>query len=196
MNTRESLAQYFANTENVPQDTKDALTDGKLEYDDVSFYFRVEATGDGGTEVYHDNTNEREYGITNLDRGKLQKFYNASLDKVRIAYATTTDTDALPSQLAYSPLAGGWPAALRNAELVIRQDGNEVQSFPIVFLGMQSDNDTNTHGYSLESAITLVEQKETSIEIRYPKNVSMPATDRHFVEITLTGSQTRPRVNK
>jgi len=194
MSTRQALANFFENDKNVPVDTKEALEGGKLEYDDQIFYVRYEITGDGGTVLVHDNTDEREFGVTNIDRGKLQKFYIASVGRVRVAYASTTDEATTPAGVAYSPLVAGFPPALRNAELLIKQDGAEVAGLPVSNLGMQTEYDTDgAQGFELETAFTLIEQKETTVEIRYPKNVNVPQEGRHFVEIWLIGSQTKPR---
>lgn len=141
--------------------------------------------------VIDENTTKVD-GVSSISKTSLPKNEAVVFDKIAIGYAENAEAGKEGS-VDYTTTK--LPAALRNADLVITQNGREVVAVPIADLGKVTSPTSQEDYYTdLEALQYLVDDQPMEIEIRFPKGEALaPGTAGHstYVEVRLKGFKTQ-----
>lgn len=181
----------------IPKDTVELFENRGLRFDPITYYLRANIKGDAGKVKYLKNTLDEEIGITNFNKGELDKHYNLAVESIRVAFfaAIPAATETDPRNInGYSPVVSKFPPALRNAELVISQDSIIKAKIPIVACGSEvpGDRPVGMDAFTLSSPFILLEKKRIEVEVEYPSDTNLPSDRELFLEILLNGTQSKP----
>ncbi len=191
------LLAYLQSVGQVSGQTYQDYITGKLKFINANFYVRKLITGLSGTQVILDQRDVAKTGLTNLDRGKLEQGVNAAIDRIMIGYATDAAIVDPINIKAYDSTVSNFPAGLRSAELILKQNGERLQDpIPATLCGSQQDSFMavgKVDSYQLNTPIVLAENKQIVIELDLP--IASFAANQHFVEIFLFGSKTKVRAS-
>lgn len=154
--------------------------------DDQVLEVKKEISG-GGTVDLIDGTTERVDGICSFDKNRLNSGRAFIFDRVSILYKSDA-ASGKEGELLYDSAA---PAALRNALFIINQDGREVLRMPVRDLNNIHTGNTNADDYcTLNSLRYLADERNISIQIKFPPGVSLDGATKHYVYVRLAGLQT------
>ncbi|WP_336065654.1 hypothetical protein [Mesoflavibacter sp. CH_XMU1404-2] len=177
-----------------PEQTRAAIQSNKLKVTDTAVYIRKQFTA-GNTAKLIDGSTDKLVGITNVDGNKFDAFRNLVITDISVKYgkdASATDAAAIDYN------ANAMPAALRNAELVVRQGSRVVVSMPLSTFEPGKNASPASIGadaYSLKTWAVLVEGQPFTCNIEFANGATIAGTDNHFVEVQFFGAETGSRVN-
>lgn len=180
--------------------TQAELEDGMIQTTEGYVLVRSSILNHAGIKRYLDETTEKKTGITNMNGNKLPKGFNLAVEKIRLGYAFAAAASGLdnPAKVTeYKNLSdANIPAALRNADLVIIQDGKDVLRVPVAAMlkSAASDKTGKEDSYEVDNPPILYENKPIGIEIEYPDGEAVPNADFHYIEILLLGARTAQRI--
>lgn len=162
------------------------IASGNTTLDDQILEVKKEISG-GGTVDLIDGTTERVDGICSFDKNRLNSGRAFIFDRVSILYKADA-ASGKEGELLYDSAA---PAALRNALFIINQDGREVLRIPVRDLNNIHSGNTNADDYcTLNSLRYLADERNISIQIKFPPNVALDGATKHYVYVRLAGLQT------
>ena len=172
----------------LPQATRDLLTSGDIRVQDSTVYVRKQISAGNVTKLVDGNT-RKLVGITNIDGNKLEDQRNQLISAISIKYGThSTITDA--GSIDY--LSTDIPAALRNAELVIRQGNRTAVSLPISSLiagKNASPSNVEADRFQLLVMALIVEAQPFTVDLEFPEGADF-GVNNHFVEVNFYGAET------
>ena len=172
----------------LPQATRDLLTSGDIRVQDSTVYVRKQISAGNVTKLVDGNT-RKLVGITNIDGNKLEDQRNQLISAISIKYGTHASiTDA--GSIDY--LSTDIPAALRNAELVIRQGNRTAVSLPISSLiagKNASPSNVEADRFQLLVMALIVEAQPFTVDLEFPEGADFGANN-HFVEVNFYGAET------
>lgn len=160
-------------------------------------YIRKDVSDAAGTFNIIDENTLKVDGVSSLSKTSLPKNQAVIFDKIAIGYALGTVTAGEEGKQAYGTTTV--PPELRNANLVITQNGREVLDLPVADLVKgQSSNNSDDYYHDLESFNYLVDDAQMEWQFRFPKGVSVVkggvGNDLHkYVEVRLQGFKTSRR---
>lgn len=168
--------------------------DGKINIQPFELYARKDISGSSSNYVFLDNTQDKIQGICNVDKARLPSKEAFVFSQVGVFYKTDAAADKA-GEVLYDAAV---PAALRNADLVIEQDGREVLNIPIASLNNSNAAVTTSDDfYELGSLACLADNTAFEFHIKYPPGVTVPAgTPYHYLEVRLKGWKTGKKVQK
>lgn len=156
-----------------------------------TFYVRKNATNASSRWAVINEETTKADGISTISKTSLPKNEAVVFDRIAIGYAENADAGK-EGAVDYS--ATKLPAALRNADLVITQNGREVVNVSISELGkVTSPANQADYYHDLESLQYLVDDQPMEMEIRFPNGQTLaPGTAGHsvYVEVRLKGFKT------
>ena len=156
----------------------------------TTLYVRKDATNASSRWSIIDENTIKLDGVSSFSKTSLPKNEAIVFDKIAIGYAE--GAAGKEGSLAYST---DLPASLRNADLVIIQNGREVISIPVSDLaktGAPGNSDDLYH--DLESFQYLVDDQPMQWDLRFPAGQSLaPATagNSTYVEVRVKGFKTQ-----
>lgn len=160
--------------------------DGKnqIEYSDVGSVelFVAKKAALAGIDELIDSNTLIEYGVSNIDKGFLEK--PTVIDGIQVTYCTSATALANPGLGTY---ADDLPAHLKNAHLVVSQGGKEIFNQLVGSLVIQGDATVN-EGYAQVSPLLLGNTSKFTIEIKYPEG-SAGAAANDYVRVKLRGME-------
>lgn len=155
-----------------------------------TFYVRKNATNASSRWAVINEETTKADGISTISKTSLPKNEAVVFDRIAVGYAE----NAAAGQEGAVNYSTTLPNALRNADLVITQNGREVVSVAIADLGkVTSPTNQNDYYHDLESLQYLVDDQPMEIEIRFPNGQSItPGTAGHscYLEVRLKGFKT------
>lgn len=154
-------------------------------------FVRKNVTGSaGGYQIIDENTKKID-GVSSLADTKLPKNQAVLFDKIAVGFA---EGDAAGKEGALDYGATVVPAVLRNAQLVITQNGREVLDIPVadIVKGEQSANSEDYY-HDLEGYNYLVDDQPMSWMLKFPNGETFAASaagKHNYLEIRLQGFKT------
>ncbi|NJW53544.1 hypothetical protein [Salinimicrobium oceani] len=155
-------------------------------------YVRRNATNASSRWAIIDENTTKVDGVSTISKTSLPKNEAVVFDKIALGFAKGT-AEGQEGALDYSSTK--LPAALRNADLVIIQNGREVVSIPVAELGKQVSPAANEDYYhDLESFQYLVDDQPMQWDLRFPAGQALSpaaAGDVNYIEVRLKGFKTQ-----
>ncbi len=153
-------------------------------------YVRKDASNASSAwKVINENTKKVD-GVSSISETKLPKNQAIVFDRIALGYAEGASAGKEGS-LDYSTALV--PAILRNANLVITQNGREVLDLPVADLVKgQSTNTSGDMYHDLEGFSYLVDDQPMEWVLRFPEGTTFTptATMFNYIEIRLQGFKT------
>lgn len=187
-------ALLIANKDRLPDSTVSKLEKGDLRFVDIVKYVNKAITaGAGIVEVFTDGL-DKEVGISNISKGKLDKGENMVLRRVELMYdniaagATTKTAD-------YAPLAATDDNALLNGEIELKIAGTSVMKVPTNSF-TQPDRKvvgSQANGFNLDAPILITEDDDIQILINFAGTMTSAGGTLDFTQFKLIGAASRPR---
>lgn len=144
----------------------------------------------GGYNIIDENTKKID-GVSSLADTKLPKNQAVIFDKISLGFAEANATGK-EGALDYGVTAV--PAILRNAQLVITQNGREVLDIPVadIVKGQQSNNAADLY-HDLEGFNYLVDDQPMEWVLRFPNGQTLApsaAGMHNYLELRIQGFKT------
>lgn len=153
-------------------------------------YVRKEATGASSTwSIINENTKKVD-GVSSISETKLPKNQAVIFDKVAIGFGEGNAVGQ-EGEIDYSSTKA--PAVLRNAVLVITQNGREVLELPVADMTkVISPTNQSDYYHDLEGFHYLVDDQPMEWVLRFPngKTLSAAAGVFNYLEVRLQGFKT------
>ena len=154
-------------------------------------YVRKNATGASSAWAVIDENTKKIDGVSTVSETKLPKNHAVIFDKIAIGYAKST---AAGEEGAVDYTSTKAPAALRNANIVITQNGREVVDLPIAdMVKVVSPTNNEDYYHDLEGFNYLVDDQPMEWTIRFPNGQNLAAVaagDNHYLEVRIQGFKT------
>lgn len=166
----------------------------KVTVDPSTLFVRKNITSASSDYDFIDAQTDKIKGISSIKGQSLNKNEAIIFHAVAIGYSE----GAMANGVAGQSYNGDVPAALRNASLVIKQNGREVLNEPIANF-VKGEATTNPGDYYLElpSFRYLADDTPFDIKVEFPAGVSMPAPaadNGHYMELRLLGQKTVAKI--
>lgn len=157
----------------------------------TTVYVRKNATNAAGPWAMIDENTTKTEGVSSISKNALTKNEAVVFDRIAIAFG---EGDAAGKEGAVDYNASKLPVVLRNATLLIRQNGREVVEIPVADLGKTISPGSNEDYYhDLESFQYLVDDQPMEFLVKFPDGqVFAPSAAGKFnyVELRLRGFKT------
>lgn len=168
--------------------------EGKARLTRHTVYVRKDITGAGGIfNVIDENTLKVE-GVSSLTKTSLPKNQAVIFDKIAIGYALGTVVLGEEGKVDYGKDKA--PAEIRNATLVITQNGREVLELPVAdMIKGDSANNAGDLYHDLEGFHYLVDDQPMEWQLKFPKGVNIVGGGinsdfRKYLEVRIQGFKT------
>ena len=183
-NELDSLIKPGNNGQGVQQEPKVRLTRHTV-------FVRKAATDAANTFHIIDENTKKLNGISSISDRKLPKNQAVIFDKIAVGFAEG-DADGLEGALDYTSTKA--PAVLRNASIVITQNGREVMDLPVAdMVKVTSPASAADYYHDLEGFNYLVDDQPMEWFLRFPDGQSLApsaAGKKNYIEIRLQGYKT------
>jgi len=158
---------------------------GKIKPTDSELYVRKAVTPGGSVNLL-EGVSAAEIGITNFDGQRLDSDRYFIIDALTVNYGTAS-TGTSAKAVDYSTAL---PAALKNANLVIRQDNEVILRLPVSSINDAKNTDDRYR--ELGAFALLRDQKTISIDLEFPAGADLGAGAGKdgYVEVLLKGFET------
>jgi len=133
---------------------------------------------------------EKEVGITNIDKGKIEDGENNTIDTIILQGANHSTIDN-PAGVSYGDLSNT-SGLLQNAELTIWGDNSLLSQIPLSVL--LKDDINNANVLKLEKPIFVKAGSNLSAKLEFPKGVAIPTDKEYFFRLILKGVKTTKKV--
>jgi hypothetical protein len=170
---------------------KQDIAGKKVTLDDQVLEIKKEIVG-GGTIDLLDATTERIDGICSFDKNNLQTGRAFVFDGIALNYKSDA-ASGKEGSLSYNAAA---PAELQNALFILSQDGREVLRIPVRELNNITTGFSASDEYhKLKSLRYLVDNRQITMQIKFPPTVVLSGATKHYVYVRLSGLQTTKKPN-
>lgn len=168
-------------------------TPGKVTLQPFELYARRDVGGASSIYEFVDNTLDKAQGICNFDKGKLPTNQAHIFNEVAINYSLSTADNA--GGVDYISKA---PAALRNADFEIIQNGRVVLSMPVASLHNPYTGEKQADQWTqLGSLHYLSDNQDFTWQFKFPNGKTIDAGDEGstfpYVEVRVRGHRTIKR---
>jgi hypothetical protein len=177
--------------------TYQAIQSGDISFDPISYMIRFNITGLSGNQQIVGPNTLFSRGVTNFPNGAtLPQYYNFCFDRIAVRYAVVAAASAAPSSTsAYSTVAGSMDPALRNGNLVVKSNRNDIVNTPIVdFVSQAAVTGGGSREYDggiLEKPRFFLEQLQIEVNVDLPGTIPSVANNTYLVEVVFSGVQAR-----
>jgi len=157
-------------------------------------YVRKNATGASNTFNLIDENTKAVDGVSSISERRFPKNQAVIFDKVAVGFA---EGDAEGKEGAVDYTSTKLPAVLRNASLVLTQNGREVLSIPMSELGKQVSPASGEDNYhDLEAFSYFADDQAMEWVIKFPSGETFSAATgkQNYVEVRLQGYKTSRKV--
>jgi hypothetical protein len=189
------LAQFLSKFGNAV--TKQAIADGSIIWNPVSYYIRANITGLSGRQKILSSATSKVLGICNLDKGQLAQYYNFCYDAVAVRYVDggASVNDAVYTLNGYSSVLGSMAPGLRNGELIVSLNRQVQIETPINDFGSQAaivgGATRNFDAGELQVPKVWQEQLQVEVEVNLPVAIPATGTTTRAVEVEFYGIEAR-----
>ncbi|AUS04382.1 hypothetical protein [Pseudotamlana carrageenivorans] len=190
-NTVENFIKKLAANGEFPVDTATKLKTRGIVLRDSTDFVRAEvpATISGEKKLLTAN-GKKLAGIQSFVGQSLEKGHNQVISHIRLGYATDA-ASGKEAALKYVNDDAGVPAGLKNAQLIIKQNGKIVVDLPATdFIAPAKDGDSSF--VALSGFAVIKEETPFDIVLDFPEGTNLGA-DKHYVEVSLKGMGTFER---
>lgn len=159
--------------------------EGKIKPQDSVLYVRS-AVGGTNTQNLLEGKTSQEIGITNFDGQILNSDRYFVIDSITVNYGVAA-TSTSPKAVDYTTAL---PAALKNANLLIRQDNEVIVKLPVADINAAKTSDDY---YKVLGAFAFIrDQKTITLEIEFPAggDLAPGAGNAGYAEVLLKGYET------
>ena len=156
----------------------------------TTVYVRKNATNAAGQWAMIDENTTKTEGVSSISKNALTKNEAVVFDRIAIAFA---EGDGAGQEGSVDYNASKLPKELRNATLLITQNGREVVEIPVADLGKTISPGSNEDYYhDLESFQYLVDDQPMAFWIKFPEGKALvPAVGKfNYIELRLRGFKT------
>jgi hypothetical protein len=177
--------------------TQQAIEQGAISFDPVSYYIRYDITGLSGNQKFISAATLKVLGTTNLPNGaSLQQYYNFCFDRIFVRTATTnTANTAINTVGGYTSVSASMDPAVRNGELIIRSNRNIIVETPVVdFVTEAAVTGGGAREYAggiLEKPRFFLELLSIEAEIALAGTATATANTTTYLEVIFSGVQAR-----
>lgn len=174
------------------------IQNGRLRFEDFSFYARFSIEGHTGRYTYIDSSVSKEIGLVSIDKGKLPEGEVACIEKVAIKSVSAVASLTDPAKVkTYSSDIQTWDAALRNGEFVLTQSGGELIRLANIMLGAGADSEWvtgTTDAKTLSEPQILEDRKQIELAVDYAKDETVTSSSgTAFIEFLMFGVKLKYR---
>ena len=194
MNTqrfKEAVAYLGSKGSRLPQSSKAKMQSANLGIRSNDLYIRKEVVIGGRVSLIDANTAELA-GVSSFDGNKLNDYINHIIDKLRFGY--TNDATAFAGSVADLLYTKAMPAAIKNAQLNVKQNSVVIFSMPIsTIVNSNTGNNIMDDFRVLDNFELLVSGEPIELELQFAANAAIAVVvgeERHFVELILGGFTT------
>jgi len=190
-----ALFDYLRSKSNAV--TYDAIQSGSISFDPISYYMRFNITGLTGIQPIVSANTLFSRGITNFPNGAtLPQYYNFCFDRIAVRYAVVASASASPSSTSgYSTVASSMDPALRNGNLIVQSNRNDIVNTPVVdFLSAAAVTGGGSREYDggiLEKPRFFLEQLQIDVKVDLPGVIPSAANNTYLIEVVFSGVQAR-----
>jgi len=179
--------------------TSQAIMQGAVSYDPISYYIRAIVTGASGRlKIVGANTLQNT-GITNLPNGAtLPQYYNFCFSRIAVRYAVAASASANAAAITgWSSVRSSMPAALGNGHLIVSSNRNTIVETPIAdftsVAAITGGGERDFDGGELEKPRFFLEliQIEVELDLATSQTIPSAANNTYAVEIMFQGVQAR-----
>jgi hypothetical protein len=190
-----ALFDYLRSKSNAV--TYDAIQSGAISFDPISYLMRYTITGLSGNQQIVGPNTLFSRGITNFPNGAtLPQYYNFCFDRIAIRYAVVASAAASPSSTSgYSTVGSSMDPALRNGQLIVKSNRNDIVNTPVVdFISQAAVTGGGSREYDggiLEKPRFFLEQLQIEVNLDLPGTIPSAANNTYLVEVVFSGVQAR-----
>ncbi len=192
-----AIGFLFAVANELSNELASLIAGRKVRLTRHTVYVRKDITGAGGIfNVIDENTLKVE-GVSSLTKTSLPKNQAVIFDKIAIGFALGSVELGEEGKVDYSTALT--PAEIRNATLVITQNGREVLELPVAdMVKAQSTNNANDLYHDLEGFHFLGDDQPMEWQLKFPKGVNIVGGGvnndfRKYIEVRIQGLKTSRR---
>lgn|SRR5690606_6728058 len=154
-------------------------------------YVRTDATNASSSWAIINENTKKVDGVSSISETKLPKNHAVIFDKVAIGFAEGTGVNQ-EGALDYTSTKA--PAVLRNAVLVITQNGREVLELPVADMTkVISPTNNSDYYHDLEGFHYLVDDQPMEWVLRFPNGQALSPSEagkHNYLEVRLQGFKT------
>ena len=177
--------------------TYQAIREGAISFDPVSYFIRYSITGLSGRQTILGPSTLYSIGVTNFpNQAVLPQYYNFCFDRIIIRYVNTTAADsAVNSSAGYSSVATAMDPALRNGNIIIKSNRNAIVETPVIDFAsaaaVTGGGSRDYDGGMLEKPRFFLEQLQIETEIEFAGTVASATNNSYLLEVVFCGVQAR-----
>lgn len=164
-------------------------TPGKVTVQPYELFNRQDIGGAGGIYEFLNETTDKSQGLCNVDKGKLPSNQAFLFNRISIGYQY--DAENKVGEVDYLRVV---PAALRNAEFEIYQNGRVVLNMPVAALHNPNTGNNAADAYTeLGSLFYLTDDLDFTWSFKFPKGANIEASTAaktHYGEVRIAGHRT------
>jgi len=154
-------------------------------------YVRTDATNASSSWAIINENTKKVDGVSSISETKLPKNHAVIFDKVAIGFAEGT---AVNQEGALDYTSTKAPAVLRNAVLVITQNGREVLELPVADMTkVISPTNNSDYYHDLEGFHYLVDDQPMEWVLKFPNGQALSSSEAgkyNYLEVRLQGFKT------
>jgi len=170
------------------------VNNGSVTVDPSTHFVRKDISGASSIYDFIDEQTDKIDGISSIKSTSLPKNQAFIFHGVAVGYSEGTTASGAGAQTYSDDL----PAAVRNANLLIRQNGREVLNEPIAnFAKGEATTRPSDYYFELPSLRYLKDDEAIEIKIVFPKGVALPdagASNSNYMEVRLLGQKTVAKI--
>ena len=170
------------------------VVNGEATLDPHTLLVRKNISGASSNYDFIDAQTEKVAGISTLQGTTLPKGQALIAHGISISYAVGALADG-PGAQDYTAAV---PAIVRNAHLLIKQNGREVINEPVSnFLKGEATANSMDYYFDTPSFRYLVDDESIEIKLVFPTGTNLAAAtaaDNHFLELRILGQKTNRKV--
>jgi len=179
----------------VSTELRSLIGDKKVRLSRHTAFVRKNATGASNTFNLIDENTKAVVGVSSLSERRFPKNQAVIFDKIAIGFA---EGDAAGEEGGLDYTSSKAPAVLRNASLVLKQNGREVIELPMADLTKTTSPGSPADYYhALQGFSFFADDQAMEWEIRFPDGKTWEpsaAGKQNYVEVRLQGYKTSRKV--
>ncbi|UOB18592.1 hypothetical protein [Abyssalbus ytuae] len=190
INQKEKFLYVIAFLASIPTllstNIKEKIDQGKVKPQDSELFIRANVGSGNNTINLLEGKTSKEIGVSNIDGQILNSDRYFVIDAVTVNYGIAASATS-PKAVDFSTTL---PLALKNANLVIKQDNEVIINLPVAAI---NDAKATDERYRVLAAFALLrDQKTIEITIEFPSGSDLApgAGNSGFVEVLLKGMET------
>jgi hypothetical protein len=177
--------------------TQDAIRQGGISFNPVSYYIRFNITGLSGNQKFVSSSTIKSIGTTNIpNNATLPQYTNFCFDRIQVRTTiTNTANTAINTVGSYTSVMASVDPAVRNGELIVRSNRNIIVETPVTdYLCESLVSGGGAREYAggiLEKPRFFLELLGIEAEIALAGTVAATANTTTYLEVIFCGVEAR-----